>query len=289
MTTIRNRDNVLIQKDVWGREDIDLAQDLGQNGFEIDMKVMANSTPHVQNPARIVVTRTPGWMDRHPDKDRIKSTFTYLIETHAESWTGFNIESTINVGERAAGWDGQLIKAPTTRLVTPIQPQATYKAIGEGVDINYWNYYMDVALVSSQRQAPDFGEFVDIPDSWTLLDYTFDVLVWEPNSTFTRARWAMAVAGMWPSTPVPINMDRNVADARKIREYTMSFEGGVYDCSEGVIDAATALEVALNVNRIKNSTKASFFTDHTTQIETEVKTGLLEQITAWPDHDPGTL
>lgn len=283
MTSIRNQDNVLIQTDTRGRLDLDQSKDVGMNGFEVDMKVMANSTPHVQNPSRIVVTRTPGWMDRHADAARVKAHFIYLIETHAESWTGFEIASTIATGERAAGWGGQLIKAPTTRTVNPITPQASYKAVGDGIDINFWNYYMDVAVVSQERQSPDFGELIDVPESWALPDFTFDLLVWEPNSTFTRARWAMAVAGLWPSTPVTIALDRNVADARKIREYTMSFEGGVYDASQGVIDAATALEVALNVNRIKNSSKASFWTSHEDQLDVEVEQGILSQIKAYPD------
>lgn len=282
MTAIHNKKNQLLANDVHGRKDINLADDSGQNGFESDIKVLANSTPHVQNPARITVTRTPGWMDRHVDKDILKRNFIYLIETHFESWTGFEIASTISTGERLAGWDGQMIKAPTTRMVTPITPSATAKAIGEGVDINFWNNYQDIAIVSPNRQSPEFGELIDVPDSWTLNDYSFDLMVWEPNSTFTRARWAMAIGGLWPSTPIPIAMDRNVADARKIREYTMTFEGGVYDASKGVIDAASALEVALNVNRVKTSTKASFFKDHTTDFDVEVEVGLLKQIREWP-------
>lgn len=284
MTSIRNKANVLIQTDVHGNPDIDLTKDIGQNGFEADMTVLANSTPHIQNPARIVVTRTPGWMDRHPDADRVKQNFIYLVETHPESWSGFEIASSISTGERQAGWDGQQIKAPTGRSVSSISPQASYKAIGEGVDINFWNYYMDVAIVSAKRQAPDFGELNDVPDSWTLNEFTFDVLVWEPNSTFTRARWAMAVGGLWPSTPVTIALDRNVTDARKIRDYSITFEGGVYDNSKGVVDSASALEAALNVNRIKNSTKASFFADHSSDIEVGVDAGLLAQIQAWPEH-----
>lgn len=285
MTAIRNEKNVLVQKDVHGRPDIDLSKDVGMNGLEVDMRVMANSTPNVQNPARIVVTRTPGWMDLHPDADRIKANFIYLVETHCESWTGFEMASTIATAERAAGWDGQVIKAPTSRTVNPIVPQAAFVAIGEGVDINFWNYMIDVSLVSEKRQAPDFGELIKVPDSWSLPFFTFDVLVWEPNSTFTRARWAMAVGGLWPSTPIPINLERNVKDARKVREYTMAFEGGVYDNSQQVIEAATALEVAINANRIKNSTKSGFFTDHTTQIETGVEQGILSQIIAWEDHE----
>lgn len=280
MTAIRNKENVLLQADVHGKSDIDLSKDGGQLGFEQDLKVMANSSPHVQNPSRLTVTRTPGWMDRHPDKARLKESFIYLIETHAESWTGFEIGSTINAVERNAGWDGQLIKAPSTRTVNPVTPVANYKAIGEGVDINFWNYYMDVAIVSAQRQAPDFGELQDVPDTWTLADQTFDILVWEPNSTYKRARWAMAVAGLWPSTPVSITLDRVVTDARKERAYSITFEGGVYDASQGVVDAASALEASLNTNKIKNSTKAAFFASGD-DFDVEVEAGLLKQIRSY--------
>lgn len=277
MTTIRNESNVLLQSDVYGTNDIDLSKDAGQNGFEADIRVLANSSPHVQNPARIVVTRTPGWMDRHPNAEVIKANFIYLVETHPESWSGLEIGSSIGTGERQVGWDGQVTKAPTTRTVNQIQPQATYKAIGEGVDINYWNYYIDVAIVAAGKQSPDFGELSSVPDAWTLVDYTFDMLVWEPNSTFTRARWAMAIGGLWPSTPVTIALERTLTEARKMREYTMTFEGGVYDDSRNTLAQASALEAALNVNRIKNSTKPAFFAAYN-DIDVSVSEGLLKQI-----------
>lgn len=280
MTAINNKKNQLLRTDVNGNMDINLADDAGQNGMFPDIRILANSTPHVQQMARIAVTRTPGWMDRHKEADVLKRNFIYLIETHPESWTGFNIESTIGTGERLAGPDGQLIKAPTTRTVSPITPQSTNKAIGEGVDINYWNYYMDTAILSAGGQSPDYGELIDVPDSWTLAEFTWDGIVWEPNSTFTRARWAMAVGGLWPSTPIAINLERNMADNRKIREYTMSFEGGVYDASKSVVDSASELEVSMGMNRIKQSTKAAFFSG-ADDFDVDVEAGLLHQIRNW--------
>ncbi len=280
MTTIRNMDNTLLVDDVLGGKDLDLALDGGQNGFIKDITVLASSTPHVQNPARIVITRFPNWMDNHTDSTRIKQSFTHLIETHAESWTGFNIESTIALAERLNGWDGQVAKAPTTRMVTPITPVAAYKAIGEGVDINFWNYYMDTAVVSADRQSADYGELIEVPATWTMMDFTFDLLVWEPNSTFVRARWAMAIGGLFPSSPIPIVLDRVVSDARKERAYTVTFEGGIYDHSNRTREAATAIEVSLNVNRIKMNTKVNYFIEGLGDIDNTLDVGLLASINA---------
>jgi len=278
MTAIRNTDNVLTKVDVHGDVDINISDDGGLNGITANIRHLANSTIHVQNPARIIVTRFPGWMDLHPDAENIKRQFVFLIETHAENWTGFEIASTIAVAERAAGRDGQLAKAPTTRTVNPITPSASFKAIGEGVDINFWNYSMDVSIGTASDQRPDFGELVSVPDTWTMEHQSFDLLVYEPNSTYTRARWAMAIGGLFCNTPIPIMLENNVADSRKMREYTLTFEGGVYDASRPVVMAASTLEEALNLNKVKSSSKVAFFTSYEDDIDVDVDAGIISQI-----------
>lgn len=269
MTTMSNKPLV----DENGKSDLTVG---GQLGWATNLKELAHSTPYIQQPPRIHLTRAPGWMLRHKDKDNLIKILVALVEQHAKSWTGFETNSDISTQEVEIGKDGQKLVVPVNRTRSNITPTAAYDTKDGASDVKFWRYYLDTAISHPEMNGPNLAELLNIPDSWSIEEYTFDVLVYEESTTGKAIVWSMACAGLWPSTDIPVAMDRVVADGRKAHEYTMTFPC-VYQDGPEVDKAALKLSQSLKVNSINPNLKPSYFDEVDSRI-VGLNAGILAEI-----------
>ena len=263
----------------------DLSKAGAQLGNDSDFKNVAHSTPYVQQPPRVVVTRPPGWMLIHREKDRLITILVELIERQAKSWTGFTANTDISTHQVAVGWDNQMMTIPLNRQRQAITPTMTTDAKTGAADIKFWKYYLDTAISHPNLNGPNFAELESVPDAWTVDMFTFDVLVYEPSNTGKSIVWSMACAGLWPSTDIETTMDRIIADPRKGQEYSISFPA-IYQEGPKVDAAALVLESALKSNSINPLLKASYFEEVDSRI-VALNAGILQEINDHATSDKG--
>lgn len=238
----------------------------GQNGLAFDLRAFANSTPYVKQPLTIQLTRAPKAFEYHKDGKKLTAVLKRLIERGAKNWTGFTQVLEIETAQIPVGWDRQMLTVPTNTSRGPMQPSATFDSMYEEVDVKFWHYFIQTFIKNPTTQRPNFAELHTHPSDWLIDMYTWDMIAWEPNQTYTAAEKAWGCAGCFPTNSPEITGERDTQNASKIEEYTLTF-ACLYDSDQNIVDMATQLMRAMQMNSVNPRFKPSFIT----KIDEEVK------------------
>lgn len=257
-------------------EELDMSK-VGSNGLAYDLKTIANNTPYTKNPLFIQLTRPPKAFKLHPDGAALTAALKRLIENHPKNWTGFQQILEIETAQTPQGWDRQMLTIPTNVTRGPISPSLTADKLYDEVDARFWNYFIETFLSNPTTQRPNFAELNSVPADWLVDQYTFDIIAWEPNATYTKAIKAWACAAMLPTNSVDITGERDTQNAHTIEEYSISF-ATIYDGEQNVIDTATQLMGAMNVNSSNPIHKPVYF-DTVSPDVTDAGAGILDEYT----------
>lgn len=258
---------------------LDLAN-VGQNGLAFDLTAIANSTPYTKNPLQIQLTRPPKAFKLHPDGAKLTAALKRLIERHPKNWTGFQQILEIETAQVPVGWDRQMLTIPTNVTRGPIQPSLTADKLYNEADAQFWNYYIETFLSHPTTQRPNFAELtLGTPPDWLVDMYTFDIIAWEPDATYTKAIKAWACAGMVPTNSVDITGERDTQNAHAVEEYSIAF-ACIYDGDQKIVDTATELMKAMNLHSINPTYKAVYFDTISPDVTTAAAGILEEQVSA---------
>lgn len=237
--------------------ELDLAKS-GQNGLGFDLTAIANSTPYTKNPLFLQLTRAPKAFKLHPDGAQLTAALKRLVERHPKNWTGFQQVLEIETAQIPLGWDRQMLTIPTNVTRGPIQPSLTADKLYDEVDARFWNYFIETFLGNPTTQRPNYAELSGTPDDWLVDQYTFDIIAWEPDMTYTKAIKAWACAAMLPTNSVEVTGERDTQNAHTNEEYSITF-ATIYDGDQAVVDTATQLMQAMNLHSVNPIHKPAYF------------------------------
>ena len=247
----------------------------GQNGIAFNLRAFANTTPYVKQPLNIQLTRAPKAFQYHRDGAKLTAVLKRLIERGAKNWTGFVQVLEIETAQIPVGWDRQMLTVPTNTARGPMQPSATFDSMYEEADVKFWRYYIETFIKHPTLQRPNFSELQQHPKDWLIDMYTWDMIAWEPNQTYTKAEKAWGCAGCFPTNAPEVTGERDTQNASKIEEYTLTF-ACLYDSDENIVDMATQLMTAMKVNSINPRFKPSFI-EAVDQNVVEAKSGIFDE------------
>lgn len=253
---------------------LDLSK-VGQNGVAFNLQAISNNTPYTKNPLFIQLVRAPKAFKIHPDGEALTAALKRLIERHPKNWQGFVQPLEIETMQVPNGWDRQMLTIPTNVTRGPIQPSLTADKLYDEADASFWNYYIETFLSHPTTQRPNYAELSSHPDDWLVDQYTFDIIAWEPDMTYTKAIKAWACAAMLPTNSVEITGQRDIANAHQQEEYTITF-ATIYDSSVPVVETATQLMKAMTLHSSNPNYKPTYFSEITAEV-TASSEGILEE------------
>ncbi|AFI55395.1 hypothetical protein TSMG0112 [Halocynthia phage JM-2012] len=254
--------------------ELDLSK-VGGNGLAFNLQALANNTPYVKNPLFIHLTRPPKAFKLHPQGDKLTAALKRLIEVHPRVWDGFNQVLEIETAQIPQGWDRQMLTIPTNVTRGPITPALTADKLYDEVDAKFWNYFIETFIGNTTTQRPNFAELNETPEDWLVDQYTFDIIAYEPNATYTKAIKAWACACMLPSNSVEVTGIRDTQNARVNEEYNIAFNT-IYDGEQNIVDLATQLLQAQNINAINPIHKPAYFDTISADVEA-AQVGILDE------------
>ena len=238
----------------------------GQQGLAFDIRAFANSTPYVKQPLNIQMTRAPKAFQLHKDGAKLTAVLKRLIERGAKNWTGFVQVLEIETGQVPVGWDRQMLTVVTNTARGPMTPAATFDSLYGEADVKFWRYFIETFYKNPTTQRPNFAELQEHPADWLADQYTWDMIAWEPDQTYSFAEKAWGCAGCVLTNAPEVTGERDTQNASKIEEYSLTL-ACLYDSDKNIVDMATQLMTALKINSVNPRFKPAYFT----QIEAEVK------------------
>lgn len=239
--------------------ELDLASP-GNLGVLTDHANINQQTPYIKNPMQIRLVRPPKAFELFNDGDKHTRWLKQLIETRCKNWTGFNPNFDIETHQTPNGWDRQQLTTPTTTVAQQMSPSGTWDSMYDATDVRWWRWFVRALYGDANLQRPNFGEFDTMPDDWAHDQNTFDVLVWEPNATFTKPVHAIAIANMSMSNVPEVLLERNPSATRTGEEYSITFNG-VWSDSDRVYESVQAIMDAENQQSINQRLRPVHFND----------------------------
>jgi len=230
----------------------------GNLGVLTDIANINNQTPYIKNPMQIRLTRAPRAFQNFNDGEVHTRFLKQLVETRCKNWTGFSTDFSIVKHATPNGNDNQQLNTVTDTQNNQVTPSGTWDSMYDAVDVRWWRWFVKALYADPTLKRPNFGEFDTQPTDWAHDQNTFDVMVWEPNATFTKPVHAMVFAHMSLTDIPPVLMERNPANARIGEEYTLTFDG-VWSDSDPVYEMAQAIMDAENQQSINQRRRPLHF------------------------------
>ena len=197
----------------------------GQLGVGLRSTKLDGSTPAVFNPAAAIVLNTPQIFDNIPNASEC---LRALMETHAKSITGIDVNYTVETGETQVGHDGQVLKVPTKTTRAQISPSVTFEEY-QGLPV--WNLFREWMFA---MQHPDtnmsilpaqISDTAEIP-AWFMTAYSMSMLFiqYDPSGLPDRIYDAMIICNMFPTDIGDIGFERTIGTTQ-LKERSVSFSG----------------------------------------------------------------
>ena len=197
----------------------------GQLGVGLRSTKLDGSTPAVFNPAAAIVLNTPQIFDNIPNASEC---LRALMETHAKSITGIDVNYTVETGETQVGHDGQVLKVPTKTTRAQISPSVTFEEY-QGLPV--WNLFREWMFamqhpdtnMSAVSAYADKGS--DIP-GWCISAFSMSMLFiqFDPTGLPDRIYDAVVVNNMFPTSIGEMGIQR-VIGTTDVKERTIEFTG----------------------------------------------------------------
>ena len=182
----------------------------GQTGSGIRFPNIDAASPLVFNPAVIVVTHVPGMWREYPEmQEMLKS----LVETHAKSITGIDIQYTMNTDETVVGHDGQTLKVPTRSTRNSVSPSMTFQEVSGNL---VWNL-MRMWISDMQHPDTNFSKLSAQIDAsgippWLMSSYSMSMVAiqFDPTGLPERIIDAAVYTAMMPTETGNIGFKKEI-------------------------------------------------------------------------------
>lgn len=198
-----------------------------QLGLGAHLPNLDAATPLVFNPVvPIVISQPTMFKDMAGYADTLKA----LIEKHAKSIEGIDLEYTMEFAETPAGHDGQQMSMPTNSKRSPVEPSFTFQEVYGNL---VWNFIRNWLLLMKHpdTQASSVGavlaaDAVIAPQ--LLSSMAMDVLFIQFDTTlhYKNIQDAWIITGMMPKGTGPMGAKRTIGESTA-PERTINFTGVV--------------------------------------------------------------
>ena len=220
----------------------------GQTGSGIRFPNIDAASPLVFNPAVIVVTHVPGMWREYPKmQEMLKS----LVETHAKSITGIDIQYTMNTDETVVGHDGQTLKVPTRSTRNSVSPSMTFQEVSGNL---VWNL-MRMWISDMQHPDTNFSKLSAQIDAsgippWLMSSYSMSMVAiqFDPTGLPERIIDAAFYTNMFPTDTTELGIQRTI-NTTEIKERSIPFTG-IVQHNENTRELGYHIARMLNLHKI---------------------------------------
>ena len=205
------------------------------------------ATPLALHPIVPVVVHVPTMFENIPyATDTLKA----LIERHAQTITGIDLEYTLESAQSPLGHDGQQINMPTHSRRTQINPSFTWREATGNLVWNFHKLWIEM-IRHPDTQASQLGALAAGDISPQLLSsFTMDILFIQYDSTHVAAQIidGFFVTSMYPQGTGPSAYQRTVAEVQ-IPERNITYNG-IIQHSNSTVQIAKRVAELLNMHSV---------------------------------------
>ena len=185
----------------------------GQNGLGSRPALLDAATPLALTPLVAVVTKTPTMFDRFTGAaDTLKD----LVERHARTIEGVDLEYTLETTQTQSGHDGQPFETPKDGRRTPVQPQMTFNEVN---GLLVWKFFTDWIrlIVNPDTQGSSLAALLgdETLDPYVASYYTMDMTLIQYDRTMLPKNIieAYQITNMFPKTAGPAGFRRQIGES----------------------------------------------------------------------------
>jgi len=189
-----------------------------------------NSAPYIRENMIPILMAYPKFIDLLPNSERWIGIFKNLMENIPQSIDGIRMTLSVEYDSTPTGAQEQF-EAPTRVVRERSEPNYTYKerkAMPITKTIDFW---IKVGIMDPDTQQPGIIKFLKDNTSneefgmYTPEFYTATVLYVEPDNLNTTILKAALVVNMFPKASGPMEMVRNLANAKEGSEFSVGYTG----------------------------------------------------------------
>lgn len=247
----------------------------GNNGLYKDLAYLANNTPYQQQQAIVVLLRPPRLFEKHPLGDQLTAALKVFVEVWPNSVEGINLQLQIDQNSVEQGWDRQPLRTPGGVYRSESTVSFNGTELYNKAWTKFWTYYVRTFIQDPNNASPNLAELDSLPEDHLIDQYTFDILVFEPDPLKRTVVSAAAVVGLWPASLPDDQLRKNIGEGTPTRDISMEFPGTVDD-SKGFQKIAQDILDEMAIYSLNTNRRASF----TSGIDADIaaaKTGVLDQ------------
>ncbi len=197
----------------------------GQLGIGIRASKLDGATPMVFHPTQVVLLQAPSMWDMYPQKQDV---LRALIETHAKSISGIDVNYTLNTTQTPVGHDGQQLEIPTNTTRAAVSPSMTFIEYTGCPIFNLIKDWMfeinhpDTNYSSLPAQVLNTGA---VP-MWSVSSYSMSIALiqYDPSGIPERVQDGAIILNMFPKETSNFGFERQIGQS-KTMERTISFSG----------------------------------------------------------------
>jgi len=237
----------------------------GQLGFGNNLPNIDAATPLVLRPIVPIITHAPTMFQYLPGMTDILKA---LLENHARSIDGIDLQYTIDPGATPAGQDGQELNVPTNAKRAQVNPQFTLPEINGNLVWNFFRLWMRLMKDPDTQAASLAGV---IPGSQILRPhvlsmFTMDMLFIQYDTTLRPENIidGYFITSMWPNDTGVAGFKKQIAQSDVV-ERTIPFHG-VLQHNDNTRAVAQQIASLLRLHTIDYN----FSTPIATQVESNI-------------------
>lgn len=197
----------------------------GQLGIGVRAAKLDGATPLVFQPTQVIMLQGPEMWNTQPQK---LEALRALIETHAKSITGIDVEYSLGTASTPIGHDGQQLEVPTITTRSAISPSMSFvEYTGMPIYNLFLSWMMDInhpdTNASSLPAQLLSGSSMPM---WSVSSYSMSIAViqYDPSGLPDRVQDAALIFNMFPKSIGSVGFERNIGSANT-KERTISFSG----------------------------------------------------------------
>jgi len=198
------------------------ALDGGQFGTGMNLSLLDASTPQLFTPTVFVVLQTPSMYDDNPEFARL---IKNMVESHATSITGIDLNYSLETQESPLGMDGQMLEQPGKTKRAAISPSFVWP---EKIGNLAWNmvrkWIWDMQHPDSNASQSGMASPKDmVPSTYAM---TMMGLQFPPTMESSQMLEAALYCNLFPKETGDLGLERGIGTAKNM-ERTIPFSGVV--------------------------------------------------------------
>lgn len=220
----------------------------GQLGTGLRLQDIDAATPLVFNPTVFVVTHLPSMWKPYP---RLMEMLKSIIETHAKTITGVDVNYTLTTDQTVVGHDGQNQQVPLRSSRGEVTPTMTFQEVSGNLIWNIfrtWIFDIQHPDTNFSRLSAQVGKKEMYP--WLMSTYSMSMIgiQYDPTGYAENIIDGAFYTNMFPTTTGEFGFQRQI-NTTEIKERSITFTGMVQH-NENTREAAYQIAKMLNLHKI---------------------------------------